>query len=657
MEDLKHGDPAMVGPYRLLGRLGAGGMGQVFLGITAGGRKVAVKLIRPDHIGMAQFRERFTREIEAARRVGGFHTAMVVDADPYADPPWMATAYIQGPSLEDAVRSGGPLGVQDVRELGAGLAEGLAAIHDCGLVHRDLKPGNVILAHDGPRIIDFGIARALGARPVTTPGAVVGTYAYMSPEQVRGHPVGAASDVFSLGSTLAFAVSGRPPFGTEPLEAVLYRITREPPDLRGVPEERQFRRLIRSCLDKAPARRPSLAQILAVLGELASGAEGATQSVDQPVRRPLRPTPSRQRPTAILNGQLPPARGPRRNRAGRFWAAATALVVLAVVVLLVHATQTPAATVPVRLAGVYSAGRYGFDMPYGIAVDSRHVWVTNGDSNSVTELDAATGAWVRTLSGSRYGFKQPVGIVDDGAHIWVTNTQGNSVTELSADDGSLLRILSGGRYGFNGPQIIMDDGAHLWVGNASGNSLTELDASQGAWMRTLSGGQYGFNYPLGIAFDGTHIWVTNFHGKSVTEVNASTGAWARTLSGGDYRFNQPAGIAVDDTDIWITNPNGNSVTEIDSTNGALIRNLSAGNYRFRTPSGIGIYGTHIWITNISGDSMEELDTGNGSLERTVSGPAYHFDSPNSLVITGNRIWIGNWHSQGGHGSVTELALG
>jgi serine/threonine protein kinase len=151
MDSLRPGDPVNVGRYRLTGRLGAGGMGQVFLGISPGGRQVAVKLLHPDHVGAAQFRERFAREIQAARRVGGFHTASVVDADPDADPPWMVTAYIQGPSLQDAVAKGGPLGGAELRALGAGLAEGLAAIHACGLVHRDLKPSNVILAEDGPR--------------------------------------------------------------------------------------------------------------------------------------------------------------------------------------------------------------------------------------------------------------------------------------------------------------------------------------------------------------------------------------------------------------------------------------------------------------------------------------------------------------------------
>src|SRR5271155_1828797 len=187
MDNLRPGDPVNVGRYQLIGRLGAGGMGQGFLGVSPGGRKVAVKLIRPDHVGTAQFRERFAREIQAARRVGGFHTAPVVDADPDADPPWMVTAYIQGPSLEEAIRRDGPMPPDQVRVLGAGLAEGLAAIHACGLVHRDLKPGNVIMAEDGPRIIDFGIVRAIDATTgITSTGVVVGTFAYMSPEQIRG---------------------------------------------------------------------------------------------------------------------------------------------------------------------------------------------------------------------------------------------------------------------------------------------------------------------------------------------------------------------------------------------------------------------------------------------------------------------------------------
>jgi WD40 repeat protein/predicted Ser/Thr protein kinase len=274
VEALQASDPGKVGHYRLIGRLGEGGMGRVYLGLSPGGRQVAVKLIHPGQAG-SQFRERFAREVEAARRVGGFHTATVVDADPAGDPPWMVTAYIHGPSLSEAVLEQGPFGLAQARALGAGLAEGLAAIHACGLVHRDLKPSNVILAEDGPRIIDFGIARAAEASRMTTAGLVVGTYSYMSPEQVAGEAAGPASDVFSLGCTLAFAVTARAPFGDESIVSVVRRISSEPPDLAGVPEEGGFRQLLGECLAKYPDDRPRLADILDRLTEAGTGADPA----------------------------------------------------------------------------------------------------------------------------------------------------------------------------------------------------------------------------------------------------------------------------------------------------------------------------------------------------------------------------------------------
>jgi WD40 repeat protein len=273
MEQLRPGDPSRVGNYRLIGRLGEGGMGQVFLGLSPGGRQVAVKIIHPGYASGKQFRERFAREIEAARRVGGFHTASVVDADPEADPPWMVTAFIHGPSLQQAVAEGGPFSLDRVCRLGAGLAEGLAAIHACGLVHRDLKPSNVILADDGPRIIDFGISRAAEASPMTTAGMVVGTYSYMSPEQLRGDVAGPASDVFALGCTLAFAATALVTFGDDSIVTVVYRITSEPPDLSGVTEEHGFRDLVRDCLSKSPANRPSLATIMERLAETGTAAQ------------------------------------------------------------------------------------------------------------------------------------------------------------------------------------------------------------------------------------------------------------------------------------------------------------------------------------------------------------------------------------------------
>ncbi|WP_433698654.1 protein kinase domain-containing protein [Nocardiopsis sp. CA-288880] len=263
---LRDGDPLRIGPYRLAGRLGTGGMGRVFLGRSPGGRLVAVKTVHPELAEDPEFRRRFAAEAAAARKVGGFYTAQVVDADPDADPPWLATAYIPGPSLHRAVADHGPLPAESVAVLGAGLAEGLAAVHACGVVHRDLKPANVVLAEDGPRLIDFGIARALDATSFTRTSTVLGTAAFMSPEQARALPVGPASDVFSLGCVLAFAATGHSPFGQGPAHAVAYRIVHEAPDLGGVPTT--LAALVAGCLAKEPDDRPGVGGVLEELAAL-----------------------------------------------------------------------------------------------------------------------------------------------------------------------------------------------------------------------------------------------------------------------------------------------------------------------------------------------------------------------------------------------------
>src|SRR6204780_3408252 len=247
-----------------MGRLGEGGMGRVFLGESPGGRKVAVKVVHPDYASDPEFRRRFTREVATARQVGGFHTAAVVDAAPDADPPWMATAYIPGPSLAEAIAQHGPLDEAGVRRLGAALAEGLAAIHDCGLIHRDLKPGNVIMADDGPRIIDFGIAKGTDATALTGSSAVIGTLRYMSPEQLNGHELTPQSDVFSLGPVLAFAATGHDPFEAPTIPAVITRILTDPPDLD--PLTGDLRGIIGDCLAKDPGSRPSPGDPLACFG-------------------------------------------------------------------------------------------------------------------------------------------------------------------------------------------------------------------------------------------------------------------------------------------------------------------------------------------------------------------------------------------------------
>jgi eukaryotic-like serine/threonine-protein kinase len=264
VEGLRVGDPRSVGPYRLLGRLGTGGMGQVFLGRSAGGRLVAVKVIRPELAGEPGFRARFAREVAAARTVCGLFTAPVADADVQGQVPWLATAYVAGPSLADAVDDQGPLPVDSVLTLAAGLAEGLEAIHAAGLVHRDLKPSNVLLAADGPRVIDFGISRAAEASVLTQAGTVMGSPGYMSPEQAEGREVGPPSDVFSLGAVLTFAATGRGPFGTGATPALIYRVVYQQPDTTRLPTP--IRPLVERCLAKDPGQRPATTDLLTALG-------------------------------------------------------------------------------------------------------------------------------------------------------------------------------------------------------------------------------------------------------------------------------------------------------------------------------------------------------------------------------------------------------
>ncbi|MFJ8166399.1 serine/threonine-protein kinase [Streptomyces sp. NPDC096136] len=271
MQALEDGEPRTIGAYRLLGRLGAGGMGRVYLGRSAGGRTVAVKVVHPHFASDAEFRTRFRREVEAARRVGGEWTAPVLDADPEAAVPWVATGYVAGPALDRAVAGHGPLPQASVRAVGAGLARALVAVHALGLVHRDVKPSNVMLTLDGPRLIDFGIARATdGTASLTSTGVSIGSPGYMSPEQILGKGVTGASDVFSLGAVLAFAATGRPPFSGDNSATLLYKVVHEPPELDALPEG-ELRGLIAACLAKAASERPSPEALAAALG----GALGA----------------------------------------------------------------------------------------------------------------------------------------------------------------------------------------------------------------------------------------------------------------------------------------------------------------------------------------------------------------------------------------------
>jgi serine/threonine protein kinase len=265
VQPLRRWDPERIGSYTILGRLGAGAMGQVFLARSTAGRLVAVKTIRVELAEEAGFRARFAREVAAASRVSGVFTAAVIEADPDADLPWVATAYVPSPSLSTLVKKAGPLPVPAVRWLAAGCAEALQSIHGTGLLHRDVKPSNVLVAPDGPRVIDFGVARAAERIQLTTTRGAAGTPAYMAPEQARDATLASpASDVFSLGATLVYAATGHPPYQGETMMDILVRLATEPPDLDGVPEE--LIELVTACLERVPRDRPSDAGILGRLG-------------------------------------------------------------------------------------------------------------------------------------------------------------------------------------------------------------------------------------------------------------------------------------------------------------------------------------------------------------------------------------------------------
>ncbi|WP_163010820.1 serine/threonine-protein kinase [Streptomyces dangxiongensis] len=324
MMRLRREDPRVVGSFRLHRRLGAGGMGVVYLGSDKKGQRVALKVIRPDLAEDQEFRSRFAREVSAARRIRGGCTARLVAADLEAERPWFATQYVPGPSLHDKVADEGPLCAADTAAVGAALSEGLVAVHEAGVVHRDLKPSNILLSPKGPRIIDFGIAWATGASTLTHVGTAVGSPGFLAPEQVRGAAVTPATDVFSLGATLAYASTGDSPFGHGSSEVMLYRVVHEEAQLYGVPDA--LAPLIRACLAKDPEDRPSTLQLSLRLKEIAAreaqGLDGArppaprAAEADRPTGRLADTYPDQQRVQRRASSGMPLPRGVAPSRGG-----------------------------------------------------------------------------------------------------------------------------------------------------------------------------------------------------------------------------------------------------------------------------------------------------------------------------------------------------
>lgn len=508
--------------YRLESVLGSGGMGRVYLGTSPSGRQVAVKVIRTDLVHRPDFKERFRREVTAARQVSGAFTAPVVDADPDADPPWMATLYVPGQPLDQRIKLGPLMDAEELYRLATGLAEALRDIHRAGIVHRDLKPANVLLADDGPRVIDFGIVRAADTDMPTGTGITVGTPPFMSPEQIRAQKdVGPPSDIFSLGSVLTYAASGHVPFDATDVYAVAYQLVHEPPDLDGVPD--WLLPVVERCLAKEPAERPTAYELLALLQSTSYPA--VLDSPDTVVLRASAPRAPAEPATASAgSAPTPPPR--RRGR----------LVLSVAVAVVAVATMTGGLIYGLRGGG--DGGGGGSDSAGSPSGDPGRT------TRAVTQPEGAA-AYVSTQSGSggfTFTYHDSPERRPDGWRRWRYNLQdsdcvyaesslvcvGERTVRIDAATGKeLWRTDKASAYGQNTP-VVVGDTAVVNIGDR----LVGL---------SLADGKVKWRYAMALLTqrlmgDSERVYVVD-HGGLVLAVDARTGreAWTvqtRTAVGG-----------------------------------------------------------------------------------------------------------------------------
>ena len=558
--------------YRLEEQVGAGGMAMVFRAVDERlDRLVALKVLAPAVAWDEAFRQRFIRESRVAAAIDDPHIIPVYEAGQAGGVLFIAMRYVPGGDVSGLLRRDGALPPDRAAAVISPVASALDAAHAAGLVHRDVKPANMLLdvrpgRPDHAYLSDFGISKAaVSSAGLTGSGHFLGTPAYTAPEQLQGQPVDGRTDQYALACAAFEILTGHTPFQRDEAAAVMWAqlsapppsVTLYRPELATAADQVFARALAKKpgdryarCADFADALRHALglAPYHARPGS-AAAADVSTPGEEEPAGAVI-PAPSAATGPAVLRtgeptldqaatrafadpdsatkpladataGQHAATRPDHRRGRGRAvavgvgGAAILAAGIAAAVALLGSSHQNGGPAIP---ADVLSGGSYGFSNPAGIAADGTHIWVANAGGYSVTEL-TGDGSWVQTLSGSSHGFNNPVGIAADGTHIWVTNNAGNSVTELNRSDGSPVQILPGSRYGFSQPSAIAVEGGRVWVTNTTGNSVTELNGSDGSLVRSLSGSSYGFSGPAGIAAEGTRIWVTNSGGNSVTKLS------------------------------------------------------------------------------------------------------------------------------------------
>ncbi|WP_433591330.1 PQQ-binding-like beta-propeller repeat protein [Nocardia sp. CA-145437] len=500
-----------VGPYRVIGRLGSGGMGEVLLGRSPGGRQVALKVVHRHLARDSEFRARFAREIQAARAVGGFYTAAVVDADCEAAQPWLATDFIAGLSLKHVVTDFGPLPEASVEELAAGVVEALLAIHEAGVTHRDLTPGNVLLTESGPRVIDFGIAKLVAeTQSMTATGSIIGTPGYMSPEHVLDGEVGPAGDVFSLGSVLTFAATGHGPFEDKTSALVMMRVAHNKPDLGGLREGRLYR-IITACLHKDPDARPSTADLLAALADHRSE-PSPTGWLPPPMLRavavppaiePLEPARPMSRRTVVVSAVV----GAAAVLAGSFGAGR----------LIVNGVRS---TAPAAVASPGGALRWKSDIGAFVGAD-RAVDPVAADANSVYAGSIDGSLYALDIGSGATRWKSPMqqelshGPVMSGGKVFATNI--NGLFAFDATTGA--RLWSNA----NITGAVAADGGLVFgvMSTARGDGIVAYDAATGVQRWNALGGEDLFISRVSAA-DGVVATVT---GRSqLCALDAATGA-------------------------------------------------------------------------------------------------------------------------------------